>query len=956
MTDFVANFELEQNNIEANFGLENVQFDAVFQINPTGAAWGDITGNIEEQTDLINILNDKVEVSDFEELSQTVADNYNALDGRITINTNNISSITDIITNYGDIVTHNAADFATASQGAMADTSIQPNDNITLLNNNAGYITNSALNGYATETYVNSQGFITIDALDGYATEDFVTSQGYITGIDNSDVVNALGYTPYDSSNPAGYITSASLPTVNNNTITIQKNSVTVDSFTLNQSSNKIINITVPTTASDVGALPNTTNYAASIDLSLNTTDYKLTLTLKDQNGNTLNSKVVDFPIESVVVNGRYDSTNKKIVLTLQNGTTIDIPVGDLVAGLQTEITSTNKLDADLVDDTNATNKFVTANEKTTWNNKQNAISDLSTIRTNAANGANAYTTIQGYGDIVTHNASDFVTPSSLATVLADYVLSSDLSTTLANYVTSANLTTILDDYATQQWVNNQGYITGITSNDVTTALGFTPYNATNPNGYITSSALTPYALISSLSTVATSGLYSDLTGLPTIPTMTSQLTNNSGFITSADLPTNYLTTDTAQDVSGRKTFLGEKAIYFKQIATSNKLGFTLYNPNNSELGALEYRPSTIGTSSLLAINCPQTTGGYVGFRYWGTPAVNIVAPKVATAGNYYIPTHITNGTNTVTADNQGTVNISTLLPDVSNYVTDTSLATTLADYVTNSALTTTLSDYALQSDIPDISTKQDTLVSGTNIKTVNGISVLGSGNIDTSEIFVANYGTTTHQEVLDAYNAGKLVYCPYEYTQGLNFVYVLTDVDSSSVNFQCIKNESRYVLQLDNDNSWWKFPPATFAFADLSNLSATGQAVIDGQWVSDTSNIVSSNITVTTSYSNNWSLASYLPNDNYNYEVLFSIYGTTATHSGATLDLRMGTDLILDDNNDAGVMALRGQTRTNSSMGYANCLILPVGTDRKVYIKSYGTGVLSVLRVQAYRRLGTNS
>lgn len=37
---------------------------------------------------------------------------------------------------------------------------------------------------------------------------------------------------------------------------------------------------------------------------------------------------------------------------------------------------------------------------------------------------------------------------------------------------------------------------------------------------------------------------------------------------------------------------------------------------------------------------------------------------------------------------------------------------------------------YALKSDIPDITTKQDTLVSGTNIKTINGISLLGEGNI----------------------------------------------------------------------------------------------------------------------------------------------------------------------------------------------------------------------------------
>lgn len=46
---------------------------------------------------------------------------------------------------------------------------------------------------------------------------------------------------------------------INNATITIQKNSTTVQSFTLNQASDETINITVPTTASDVGALPSST-------------------------------------------------------------------------------------------------------------------------------------------------------------------------------------------------------------------------------------------------------------------------------------------------------------------------------------------------------------------------------------------------------------------------------------------------------------------------------------------------------------------------------------------------------------------------------------------------------------------------------------------------------------------------------------------------------------------------
>lgn len=74
-----------------------------------------------------------------------------------------------------------------------------------------------------------------------------------------------------------------------------------------------------------------------------------------------------------------------------------------------------------------------------------------------------------------------------------------------------------LAGYATQTWVDQQGYITGITSGDVTTALGYTPYDASNPNGYITPSALSPYALSASLATVATSGSYNDLLNKPTV-------------------------------------------------------------------------------------------------------------------------------------------------------------------------------------------------------------------------------------------------------------------------------------------------------------------------------------------------------------------------------------------------------------------------------------------------------
>ena len=180
------------------------------------------------------------------------------------------------------------------------------------------------------------------------------------------------------------------IPSVGNAEIEIQKNGAKVDSFTLNQTLNKIINITVPTKASDLAALPDSTKYAASMTLSIDSDTYVITAQLKDQDGANLGTaQTIDLPLESVVVSGSYDNANKKIVLTLESGSTIDVPVGDLIIGLQTEITTTNKLSADLVAD-GTTNKVVTATEKAAWNGKQDAIADLATIRSGASAGATA--------------------------------------------------------------------------------------------------------------------------------------------------------------------------------------------------------------------------------------------------------------------------------------------------------------------------------------------------------------------------------------------------------------------------------------------------------------------------------------------------------------------------------------------------------------------------------------
>lgn len=286
---------------------------------------------------------------------------------------------------------------------------------------------------------------IRTNASSGASAATTIAGYGDIVTHDASEFQEAGDYADAVHTHVKADITDfPTIPTVNNATISIQKNGTLVDSFTANQSTAKTINITVPTTAADVSALPSSTKYAASIDLSINTTTYVVTAQLKDQDGNNLGTAdTIDLPLETMVVSGSYDSVNQKVILTLKNGETVEFSVADLVSGLQTEITSTNKLSADLIKD-GTTNKTVTATEKSTWNGKQNTISDLTTIRSNATAGANAATTISGYGDIVTHDA---------------------------------------DEFAEADHTHSQ-YLTGITSSDVTTALGFTPYSNTNPNGY----------------------------------------------------------------------------------------------------------------------------------------------------------------------------------------------------------------------------------------------------------------------------------------------------------------------------------------------------------------------------------------------------------------------------------------------------------------------------------------
>ena len=315
------------------------------------------------------------------------------------------------IAGYGDIVTHDASEFLTEHQdisGKQDKIDSTHKLSADLLSEGT---TNKLVSATEKSTWSGKQDAISDLSTIRSNAETGAGAASTIAGYGDIVTHNASEFAEDGHTHTKSEITDfPTIPTVGNAEIEIQKNGTKVDSFTTNQSgSKKTINITVPTSAADVSALPASTKYGATIDLSINTTTYVVTATLKDQDGTTLNSDTIDLPLETMVVSGSYDSSTKKVVLTLKNGETVEFSVADLISGLQTEITSSNKLSADLISD-GTTNKTVTATEKSTWNGKQNAISDLSTIRSNAEAGAGAATTIAGYGDIVTHDASEFLT------------------------------------------------------------------------------------------------------------------------------------------------------------------------------------------------------------------------------------------------------------------------------------------------------------------------------------------------------------------------------------------------------------------------------------------------------------------------------------------------------------------------------------------------------------------
>ena len=85
------------------------------------------------------------------------------------------------------------------------------------------------------------------------------------------------------------------------------------------------------------------------------------------------------------------------------------------ISGKQDKIDVDHKLSSDLVDDTNKTHKFVTSAQMSTWSGKQDAISDLETIRIGAGKGATAVQPGDNISELV--NDAGYLTSEDIASV-----------------------------------------------------------------------------------------------------------------------------------------------------------------------------------------------------------------------------------------------------------------------------------------------------------------------------------------------------------------------------------------------------------------------------------------------------------------------------------------------------------------------------------------------------------
>jgi hypothetical protein len=183
-----------------------------------------------------------------------------------------------------------------------------------------------------------------------------------------------------------------------------------------------------------------------------------------------------------------------------------------------------------------------------------------------------------------------------------EFIHSGNIGSQSVSYATSAGS---LSSMNISQFTNNSGYLTGITSGQVTTALGFTPYSSSNPNGYTsntgTVTSVTGTGTVSGLTLTGTVTGSGNLTLGGTLSLTSGNVTGALGYTPyNSTNPNGYTSnTGTVTSVTGTGNISGLTLTGTVTGSGNITLGGTLVLTSSQVTSALGYTPANSSSSGI---------------------------------------------------------------------------------------------------------------------------------------------------------------------------------------------------------------------------------------------------------------------------------------------------------------------------------------------------------------------
>ena len=411
-----------------------------------------------------------------------------------------------------------------------------------------------------------------------------------------------------------------------------------------------------------------------------------------------------------------------------------------------------------------------------------------------------------------------------------DYALKTEIPTKVSqlsndsNYQTAEDVNLATEGLATKSEVNSK-QDTLVSGTNIKTING----NSLLGSGNIEIQGGSTIAVDNSLSTTSTNPVQNKviteaLNGKASqsdIPTKVSELTNDSDFQTASqvataisgiNVPTKVSQLENDSDFQTGTQVSNSIATATSGLATKAELNGKQDKGDYATTAQLNGKQDTlVSGTNIKTVNGESLLGeGNILIK-----SVNVDSELSTTSENPVQNKVITNKVNTI---EQSITNLSGTIP------TKVSDLTNDSGYITNAALT----DLATKEEV---SAKQDTLVSGTNIKTINGNSILGEGNI----VIEGGGGDSPTPDVI--INVGNNSYT----TKPTSFSYTFEKGDYLLLKNLC--KSKRYdkikITQFgiasgcDEDSFWWAFTKGTatytYRFTDISANTIKIQLIVTG-------------------------------------------------------------------------------------------------------------------------------